>query len=82
MQRLTLACSVEAASYDQKHEKTLNQLVEEIRARLDFIGADWVGDGDEDEDDNNNAAEPQRPVRLLDYACGTGVVSRVRLSLQ
>ncbi|KAK3337499.1 methyltransferase-like protein [Cercophora scortea] len=69
----------EAASYDAKHEKTLSQIVEEIRSRLDFIGADWVDDDDDDDDDDKqseNAAPPARAVRLLDYACGTGVVSR------
>ncbi|EAA36317.3 S-adenosyl-L-methionine-dependent methyltransferase [Neurospora crassa] len=55
----------EAAAYDAKHAKTLDRIVEEIRARLDFIGVEWV---DEDADSGS--------VRLLDYACGTGVVSR------
>ena len=36
--------------------------MEEIRARLDFIGVDWV-------DEDTGAGS----VRLLDYACGTGV---------
>ncbi|KAK3943976.1 S-adenosyl-L-methionine-dependent methyltransferase [Diplogelasinospora grovesii] len=61
----------EAASYDSKHEKTLNQLMEELRSRLDFIGVDWA---EEDHDDLETSA--RRPVRLLDYACGTGLVSR------
>ncbi|KAK3372414.1 S-adenosyl-L-methionine-dependent methyltransferase [Podospora didyma] len=74
----------EAATYDAKHEKTLSQIVMEIRSRLDFIGVDWVDDdSDSNGDDvaeqqkNDDApAEPKRQVRLLDYACGTGVVSR------
>ncbi|KAK3367118.1 S-adenosyl-L-methionine-dependent methyltransferase [Lasiosphaeria ovina] len=75
----------EAASYDAKHEKTLSQLVEEIRSRLDFIGADLVEDDDDDDSDGEDGdgavnkdgeAAPERAVRLLDYACGTGVVSR------
>jgi len=53
-------------------------LVEEIRARLDFIGVDWVAD---DENGDGNAAEgdaqSKKTVRLLDYACGTGLISRV-----
>lgn len=52
---------------------------------------DWVDeDDDEDEDggDENsgkpaaaetNPATDSRPVRLLDYACGTGLISRVSL---
>lgn len=61
--------------------------MEAIRARLDFIGVDWVedeegedGDDEDDDDNNDNNAEQavSREVRLLDYACGTGMVSRVR----
>lgn len=67
--------SKEAASYDSKHEKTLNKLIEEIRERVEFIGADWVDDDDEAGDDGEVQSEnPQtKTVRLLDYACGTGV---------
>jgi hypothetical protein len=36
--------SKEAAEYDQKHAKTHEQLMEELRARLGFIGVEWVGD--------------------------------------
>ncbi|KAL2150043.1 hypothetical protein VTH82DRAFT_7719 [Thermothelomyces myriococcoides] len=78
-----------AAEYDERHKKTLDRLIEEIRSRLDFIGVAWVDD-DEDDDNSNNSAvggdtaaranksngTPNRTVRLLDYACGTGVVSR------
>lgn len=70
----------EAASYDSKHEKTLDQIVKEIRARLDFIGVDWVEDDDDAEDESNKDKSeektPKKEVRMLDYACGTGVVSR------
>ncbi|KAK4125120.1 S-adenosyl-L-methionine-dependent methyltransferase [Parathielavia appendiculata] len=68
----------EASNYDTKHEKTLNRLLEEIRGRLDFIGADWVEADDEDDDDQavKKDERPQKSVRLLDYACGTGLVSR------
>ncbi|KAK3364424.1 S-adenosyl-L-methionine-dependent methyltransferase [Lasiosphaeria hispida] len=70
----------EAASYDARHEKTLTQLVEEIRSRLDFIGVDWVDDSDDDGDEEggkNEESITKKGVRLLDYACGTGLVSRV-----
>ncbi|KAL2255619.1 hypothetical protein VTK26DRAFT_3000 [Humicola hyalothermophila] len=78
----------EAAVYDAKHEKTLDQLIVEIRARLEFMGVDWVdedgdedGDGDENEDGGGETKKEKgaargKSVRLLDYACGTGVVSR------
>ncbi|KAK3298160.1 S-adenosyl-L-methionine-dependent methyltransferase [Chaetomium fimeti] len=69
-----------AAEYDSRHEKTLGKLIEEIRARVDFIGVDWA---DEDDEDNNGGdggekkdVTAKKSVRLLDYACGTGVVSR------
>lgn len=74
-----------AAEYDAKYEKTILQLEKEIRKRKDFIGADWVIDDDDDDDDSENesAAQPTaakgRSVRLLDYACGTGLISRVSL---
>lgn len=42
--------------------KIINYLLQE----RDFIGADWLKDGDD-----------TRDVRLLDYACGTGMVSKV-----
>ncbi|KAM7201402.1 methyltransferase [Naviculisporaceae sp. PSN 640] len=68
----------EAANYDARHEKTLSQIVEEIRARLDFIGVDWVDDDDSEEEDGKKKEQESsgKTVRLLDYACGTGAVSR------
>lgn len=69
-----------AAEYDERHGKTLDRLIEEIRARLNFIGADWVDDDDDDNDVDDAGAgvkqkdeSPVKTVRLLDYACGTGV---------
>ncbi|KAK6085445.1 methyltransferase domain-containing protein [Seiridium cupressi] len=68
----------EAAKYDSKHEKSLQQLTEAIQARLDFIGADWAAD-DEDQDGNDGQSDSKpKQLRLLDYACGTGMISRVR----
>ena len=64
--------SNEAQTYDQKHGKTLDRIIEEIRARLDFIGVDWVDDESNGESEKKPAA-PGKQVRLLDYACGTGV---------
>ncbi|KAH8193516.1 hypothetical protein TruAng_012318 [Truncatella angustata] len=70
------ALSDQAAQYDTKHEKSLQQLTEAIQSKLDFIGADWVDDDDDDDDDGQTDSSKQ--VRLLDYACGTGMISRVR----
>lgn len=55
-----------ASSYDNRHEKTINELIEHIRKLKDFIGVDWADGGEGD----------KKAVRLLDYACGTGLVSR------
>ncbi|KAL2020501.1 hypothetical protein VTK56DRAFT_8386 [Thermocarpiscus australiensis] len=67
-----------AAEYDRRHEKTLNRIIEEIRARLDFIGVDWVDDDDDDDGNGETTSgeTEKKTARLLDYACGTGVVSR------
>ncbi|KAK1730160.1 S-adenosyl-L-methionine-dependent methyltransferase [Colletotrichum acutatum] len=69
-----------AAEYDAKYEKTILQLEKEIRKRKDFIGADWVVDDDDDDSESESAIQPTaangRSVRLLDYACGTGLISR------
>lgn len=74
--------SNEAATYDAKHESTIEEIARRIEARRDFIGVDWVEDdsssgGDDEGDDGGD--EPSRPVRILDYACGTGSMSRVSL---
>jgi hypothetical protein len=42
---------------------------------------DWV-DEDSDNEDTSSSKTPEKSVRLLDYACGTGLVSRVRTSSQ
>ncbi|KAI0201831.1 S-adenosyl-L-methionine-dependent methyltransferase [Astrocystis sublimbata] len=69
----------EAASYDHKHRKLNERLTRELQARLDFIGIDWASD-DDDSNDEEGAREqdmkPKREVRLFDYACGTGMMSR------
>lgn len=75
--------SKEAATYDTRHETALSQINEKIRDRLDFLGVGWASDDDEDtEDDEGRDApreskKPAKSVRLLDYACGTGTISRV-----
>jgi hypothetical protein len=47
----------------------LDQLVDALRGKMDFIGADWVTESGD--------ADKKKRVKLMDYACGTGVVSRV-----
>lgn len=71
--------SKEAATYDTRHEKALAQIIQNIRDRLDFIGVDWVDeDGHDDEEEvDDHDSKSAKSVRLLDYACGTGTISRV-----
>ncbi|KAI1771658.1 S-adenosyl-L-methionine-dependent methyltransferase [Hypoxylon cercidicola] len=81
----------EASSYDAKHSKLNERLTEEIQARLDWIGVEWADiddddDSSEDEDEpdksedgpekRHKSSQPKREVRLLDYACGTGMMTR------
>ncbi|KAI0458505.1 S-adenosyl-L-methionine-dependent methyltransferase [Xylaria acuta] len=68
----------EAASYDDKHRKLNERLTRELQARLDFIGVDWASDNEDSdgEGEDGNNKKPRREVRLLDYACGTGMMSR------
>lgn len=62
-----------AASYDSRFEKTIDQLISHIQKRKNWISTNWA------DDDNDDAKEHLgKTVRLLDYACGTGMVSRVR----
>lgn len=82
-----------ASEYDSRFEKTVAQLIEEIQKRRYFISVDWVEDDSEDEDKDETGGDDgqekkatkaktddQPAIRLLDYACGTGLISRVRLS--
>jgi hypothetical protein len=46
--------------------------MDEIQSRRHWIAADSI-DLDSEKDDPSST-----PLRLLDYACGTGLVSRVR----
>ncbi|KAI2639430.1 S-adenosyl-L-methionine-dependent methyltransferase [Xylaria nigripes] len=66
----------EAANYDNKHRKFLERFTQELQARLDFIGVDWVSDDSDEESEDVLNGRPKRDVRLLDYACGTGAISR------
>lgn len=73
-------CSKLASEYDSRFEKTITQLVEEIQNRRYFISVDWVEEDSDDDAGQPHAAGDETTVRLLDYACGTGLISRVRRS--
>ncbi|KAL2269388.1 hypothetical protein VTJ83DRAFT_1572 [Remersonia thermophila] len=67
----------EAADYDKKHGETQNKLIGEIRSRLGFIGVQRVEEGGAREKKGAEEGPGNgRTVRVLDYACGTGLVSR------
>ncbi|KAI0886059.1 S-adenosyl-L-methionine-dependent methyltransferase [Annulohypoxylon maeteangense] len=76
----------EASTYDTKHGKLNERLTKEIQSRLDWIGVDWaIVDDDDDDDENEGHRKPveeskstqdRNEVRLLDYACGTGMMTR------
>jgi hypothetical protein len=71
-----------ASTYNTKFSKTILQIVEEIQARRHWIGADSI-DLDSETDDGSSASDltaQGKALRLLDYACGTGLVSRVSFS--
>lgn len=70
--------SNEAAEYDAKHEKATAEIARRIEARRGFIGVEWIeDDSSDDEGGSTNDTTPARDVRVLDYACGTGSMSRV-----
>ena len=57
-----------ASSYDAKdwQKKVTQQVSDEVRQRLKWLDVQWA--------DTNKGNR----VKLLDYACGTGSISRVR----
>ncbi|KAI1263362.1 S-adenosyl-L-methionine-dependent methyltransferase [Xylariaceae sp. FL1019] len=65
----------EAAEYDNKHRKLTERITRELQSRLELIGVQWILD-DSDEEIGTDNKERTREVRLLDYACATGAMSR------
>lgn len=63
--------SEKAASYGGEpwQIKVATQVSDELRRKVTFIGAHW-----------STGEQDPRKVRLLDYACGTGSVSRVYMT--
>lgn len=61
--------SARAKDYDSEEymQKINTQIVEAITTRLDWIGAQWVSPSD----------SQSGSCSLLDYACGTGKITRV-----
>lgn len=64
-----LLCISEWANYygeKQWHKDLAEEVTAELRNKLDFIGVKWAID------------KESAPVRMLDYACGPGMVTRVK----
>lgn len=61
-----------ASTYNTKpwQQKMASQIRDELMGRLDWLGVDWL----------NANASTDREVKVLDYACGTGMVSEVTLN--
>lgn len=56
-----------ASKYEGNFAESLARIESEIRERRDWLGVNWVTD-------NSNT---DRVVKVLDYACGPGTISRV-----
>lgn len=69
--------SEHAKTYNSRFQKTIDQLVVEIQKRREWIGVDWAEDSDGESEQGSSSREG-KTVRLLDYACGTGLVTRVK----
>ena len=85
LQALLIPCSLNvyhstiASAHSNKNEKTTELLIAEIRARLDWIGVDFRDDKAKDRVEGGEVEEKR--VRLLDYGCGGGMISRVCISV-
>jgi hypothetical protein len=57
-------------SYDSKpwFAKVNNQVTDTLRSRLDWVGIPFA---------NTESSADAKQVKLLDYACGTGLMTRV-----
>ncbi|TGO88558.1 hypothetical protein BPOR_0155g00120 [Botrytis porri] len=60
-----------ASTYDTRFQKTADQLISIIQEprTLSFIGANWI----------TETSPPSHTIKLLDYACGTGLITRALL---
>jgi hypothetical protein len=68
-----------ASVHSNKNEKTTEKLITEIRSRRDWIGVDFLDDSKDKEDGIQGEKPDTKSIRLLDYACGNGMISQVSL---
>lgn len=68
-------CSTAAGTYDSQpwQQKIVAQVSKEIQTRVDWIGVDWA------KEPQSGNGPPAKSARVLDYACGPGMVSRVSM---
>ena len=64
--------------YDSKFEQIVQQIVKEIQARKGWIHPDLEDTQTDSSVETSKGSKTN--LRLLDYACGTGLLSRVRSS--
>jgi len=70
--------SEHAKTYNTKFQKTIEQLIAQIQQRREWIGVKWVEEEESGSSpDRSTERKEGKEVRLLDYACGTGLVTRV-----
>ncbi|KAM3075269.1 hypothetical protein ACMFMG_007287 [Clarireedia jacksonii] len=69
-----------AANYDARFQKTMDQLVSLLRdpSILSFINVPWIPDTDTETDTDTDSPQ-SHTLKLLDYACGTGLITRAFL---
>ncbi|KAI9788849.1 MAG: hypothetical protein M1816_006513 [Peltula sp. TS41687] len=72
--------SEHAATYNKHpvHQSLLERLGQEIQARKEWIGVDFLNDDDDDAATTATAPASKKPIRMLDYACGSGTMSMDR----
>jgi ribosomal protein L11 methylase PrmA len=70
-----------ASTHSNKNDKTTQLLITEIQYRLDWIGIEFLHNADNTEIGSLEAERHGNGLRLLDYGCGSGMVSLVRFSV-
>ncbi|KAI9786716.1 MAG: hypothetical protein M1816_007857 [Peltula sp. TS41687] len=66
-----------AASYEnQDQQKAAVKLTNDLHTHKEWIGVDWIEEENNGSGNEAAAAAASRSVRVLDYACGPGMVSR------
>ena len=72
---LTLSSKI-AATWEEADwwKKVTAQMTDFLRSKVNWIGAAWISP-------DENKEEPKHEVWMLDYACGSGMLTRVTTGL-